>query len=237
MFLRDGGTPSIYFFPLRLPSIIGTKIFPIQGVLFASIPALLSLIAVRFTMRYPLLRSTLAMAIGLAVCTLLTYSFIPFAISSAATLVVLSGVVIFVVVFRKMSVNQRLPPERSGSFSADAYERARQRWMWLLRQSIWLGVTVLVAQALQAILAFQSYISVAIPPVEQTPYPLDFFRYQVMITLIVFVYSLAGVFIFASIFCYNKVTQIEVMQLDLEEALRAEQKKRPESSLDQAQGS
>ncbi len=222
MFIRGGGTPSINFFPMQITSFVGTGLFPLAGIVFALIPAASAFLFVRFTMNLSFPRSTIFMAIGLALSSLLTYSFIPVAISSGATLTLLAAVVAMVMVFRSLSVNPGLPPDREGSFSDKVYERARERWMWLLRQSMWLAITILVAQALQAILAFQLNLVPTIPPPEQSPYHLDFFRYQILITLFLFIYLVLGVLSFATLFCYDRVVKLELMQLRQEEQRQSE---------------
>ena len=77
-------------------------------------------------------------------------------------------------------------------------------------------MTVLVAQAFQSILSFQSLLAVAIPPVEKTPYPLDFFRYQIIISFASFAYLLVGMILFATLYCYTNVIRIEEQELALE---------------------
>ena len=216
MFWRDGTTPSIDFLALSLPQLIGPGLFPLTGIFCAIIPAALSFAVIRYTARLSVLRSALLMQMLLIGCLATVYIFIPFSIASGVALGSLSAVATVVTTFRRAVINPNLPPDRKGPASIRSMERARKRWQWLLRQTIWWSVTILVAQVFQSVLSFQSLLSTAIPPPEVTPYPLDFFRYQIVITFATFAYCVAGVLLFATIFCYNKMIRVEEQELTLE---------------------
>lgn len=223
MFHLDGTTPGIDFLVTSLPVLIGPGLFPTVGIVFVFIPCALSWSAVRISKRLNPLPSAIVMSFLLAFSSATVYTLIPFSIGSSVMLGTLTAVVVVISVFRRVVVNPNLPPDRLGRTPIKSMEIARARWQWLLRQSVWLSVTILVTQAFQSILSFQNLLSSAIPPVNVSPYPLDFFRYQVVISFGTFAYLLVGVILFATIFCYDQIVRIEEKELEW----RLEKEKNP----------
>jgi len=88
-------------------------------------------------------------------------------------------------------------------------ELAHSRWISLQRDSAFLIATVIIAQAAQAIIAFQRQIYPAFASPEVNPYPLVFARYQLVIILVLLVYYMAILLYDITFLCLRKQIEIE----------------------------
>jgi len=212
---------SYYYFAFDLPRseiillarISDTEAFPALGFGLSILPAVIASLVCHISNRIRgVYGRCLVNIIGISIASIVSTIFLPVSIPSALSYLLLNGNVAFITAIRHPSTSEipRIPEQTNPELLAGVLQLAQNRLSLLVRESIWIIVTVIVAAAT---IMFFYLSSVAGPIMSTIPSLRIFYQLQTIFFGGFLLYITGGYLGSGSYMLYQKMVVIEKQYL------------------------